>query len=361
MFANHPEIQFPAEDVPGIVSIEPPCVYFFPDPDYRSADGRRFRLALSLPYPDVRFDESTQTLWNGDIPISHGDRVGAGGGSSYDVGGKEHYDLYLFWDACAAHGVETTPGLTSIKWYCTQDPPEWPSAEQEWQRVCVEDKRPWNQGDLLEREGLAPVVEPPSADQSPGEPPPVTQMVPPPFLDMHPYHPDMELEPELSKLVGILSIEPAPPRYYLERKCVYLYPTAASTTQAVLWGDSWKHTGPDGRPLAVRLELPYPQVRFEEDTWTLWNGDIGPMTTGDRVIADPISLPDFSDNRYGDYKQPHEPQIHPCKRAGASATVLDIRTVEHYCTHDTPPRHQSQCEQAMSLRNQPQTRLTLPE
>ncbi len=176
---------------------------------------------------------------------------------------------------------------------------------------------------------------------------------------MHPHHPDMELE--MAKLVGILKIEPAGLNDY-ERVCAYLHPTASSTSQGVLWGDLWKHTGPDGRPLAVLLDLPYPQVRFDEDNRTLWNGDVGPMTTGDLIIADPLSPPDFNDTGYGRPKQPHEALINvACDKANAKATVLDIQTVEHYCTHDTPARHQSQCEQAMNLRHLPEYQLTLPE
>jgi hypothetical protein len=361
MFANHPEIQYPAEAGHGIVSIEPPCVYFYLDAEPGSEEVSRERLALSLPYPKVRFDESTQTLWSGDIPIFHGDRIEAGGGGLYTVGGKKPDDLHLFWDVCAAHGVETTSGLKSVRWICSHEPSRlgWPS-EELLQRTCVEDTRPWNQRDLLERQGLAPVVEPPTANQNPDGPPPTAELPLPPLHGMHPYHPEMELE--MATLVGVLSIESADPHSYSERKCAYLYPTAASAQQTVLSGDSWKHTSPDGQPLAVRLDLPYPQVRFEEDTWSLWNGDIGPMTTGDRVIVAPIAPPDFNNNGYDDAKQPHEPLINvSCDKANAKATVLDIRTVEHYCTHDTPARHQSQCEQAMSLRNQPEYQLTPPE
>ena len=360
MYVSHPEMMFQLEEWQGMVSIQPPCVYFYFDQNYLSEDVRPGRLALSLPYRWVRFDESTQTLWSRDIPISHGDRVLTGGNEGrYTAGGKELHELHLFWDVCAAQGVSTVFSVESVEWYCAQEPPEWPTAEQEWQRICVEDTRPRNQRELLEQQGLAPVVEPPATDLGPGERPPVAEMVPPPFLGMHPYHPNMELE--LSKLVGILSIEPAPSNYELEQKCVYLYPTAASAHQTVLWGDSLKFTGPDGHPLAIRLDLPYPQVRFNEDAGTLWNGDIGPMTTGDRVIADPIAPPDFNDNGHGNFKQPHEPQIHPCERASASATVLDIQPVERYCTHDPLARHQSQCEEAMRLRDQTQSNLTLPE
>ena len=360
MYAQHPEMMFHMDEWQGIVSIEPPCVYLIFDPGRLLADGERLRLALSLPYPKVRFEEGTQTLWSGDIPIAHGDRVLTGGNEIFqDVEGKEPDEMHLFWDVCTAHWVGMVPGMESVEWYCAQEPPDWPSAEQGWQRICVEDTRPRNQGNLLEQQGLAPAVEPPAYGRGPGDPPLVAELGPPPLFGMHPHHPDMELG--VAKLVGILKIESAGPNDY-ERVCAYLYPTAASTSQGVLWGDSWKHTGPDGRQLAVRLDLPYPQVRFDEDAWTLWNDDIGPMTTGDRVIADPIAPPDFNNNGWDNHKQAHEPLINgPCIKANASATVLDIRTVEHYCTHDTPPRHQSQCEQAMSLRNQPQTRLTLPE
>ncbi len=360
MYAYHPERMFLMEEHMGVVSIEPPCVFFYSDPDKLSAKGIERRIALSLPYPEVRFDESTQTLWNGDIPISHGDRVLTGGADGRTTqGGKEPLELHLFWNACAAQGAGSAFGLEPVEWYCAQDPRDWQPAKQEWQRICVEDTRPWNQRDLLERQGLAPVLKPPAAYREPGEPPPVAELVPPPFFGMHPYHPEMELE--LSKLVGVLSIESAGYSGY-ERVCAYLYPTAATEPQSVLWGDLWKHTGPDGRPLAVRLDLPYPQVRFDDYDWTLWNGDIGPMATGDRVITHPIAPPDFNDNGYGNHKQPHEPVINdPCDKANARATVLDVQTVEHYCTHDTPSRHQSQCEQAMSLSNQPQTSPILPE
>jgi hypothetical protein len=336
-------------------------VYLIGTLDRSSADRMPRRLALSLPYPRVRFDDSTQTLWSGDIPIAHGDRVLTGGNEIFQtVEGKDPDEMHLFWDVCTAHWVGIVAGLESVEWYCTQEPPDWPSGEHGWQRICVEDTRPWNQRDLLEQQGLASVVEPPAAGGGSGEPPSVAELGPPPFLGMHPYHPDMELE--LSKLVGVLSIEPAPPNYDLERKCVYLYPIAASARRTVLWGDSWKLTGPDGQPLAVRLDLPYPQVWFDEDSWMLWNGDVGPMTTGDRVVVDPVSPPDFHTDGYNNRaKQPHEPQIHPCERAGASATVLDIQPVDHYCTHDPPSRHRDECKQAMSLRDQAQSKLTLPE
>jgi len=65
---------FPGEEHQGIVSIEPPCVYFYSDRDDLSADGLGRRIALSLSYPLVRLDEGTRTLWNGGIPIAHGDR-----------------------------------------------------------------------------------------------------------------------------------------------------------------------------------------------------------------------------------------------------------------------------------------------
>lgn len=360
MYPHHPERMFPGEDHKGIVSIEPPCVYFYSDLNDLSVDGVGRRIALSLSYPRVRFDEGSQTLWNGDIPISHGDRVLTGGADGrLTEGGKEPHELHLFWNACVAQGAGSAFGLKSVEWYCAQEPPDWPPAKQGWQRICVEDTRPWNQQELLERQGLAPVAKPPAASRDPGEPPRDEELVPPPFFGMHPYHPEMELE--LAKLVGILSIESAGYNDY-ERVCAYLYPTAASAPQSVLWGDLWKHTGPEGQPLAIRLDLPYPQVRFDEDNWTMWNGDIGPMATGDRIIADPIAPPDFNDNGYGNHKQPHEPVLNdPCDRANAKAAVLDIQPAEHYCTYDPPARHQGQCEQAMSLRHQPQSHLMLPE
>lgn len=358
----------------GIVSIEPPCAYLT-NVSYVGTEGSLIdpgaewegrRLALSLLYPDVRFDESTQTLWTPvweyDVPISHGDRVIVDSDPLREtIGDKEPHELHLFWDACPAHAVAIPEGSwTSVEWLCTNRPTKWLWYEgEQLERICEEDTRPWNQRELLEQQGLASAGEPPAPGRGPGEPPAVTELMSPPFFDMHPYHPDMELE--LSKLVGILSIESAPPNYGLDLKCVYLYPTAASTPQSVLWGDLWKHTGPDGQPLAIWLELPYPQVRFDEETWTLWNGDIGPMTTGDRIIADPISPPDFHTDGYNTRaKQPHEPQIHPCRKAGASAAVLDIQPVEHYCTHDPPARHRGQCEQAMSPDTQVQNHLTPP-
>lgn len=360
MYAYHPQMMFHLEEWQGIVSIEPPCVYLIFDPDSFLADGERLRLALSLPYPKVRFDEDTQTLWSGDIPIAHGDRVLTGGNEIFQtVEGKEPDEMHLFWDVCTAHWVGIVSGMESVEWYCARDLSKlgW-GPEQNQHRKCVEDTRPRNQRELLERQGLAPVTEPPATGREPGEPPPVAELDPPPFLGMHPYLSDMELE--VAKLVGVLTIEPARQDDY-SLMCAYLYPIAASAQQTPLWGDSWKYTGPEGQPLAVRLDLPYPQVRFDEDAATLWNGDIGPMSIGDRVIVDPLVPPDFNDNGYDNHKQPHEPQIHPCRRAGASATVLDIQPVEYYCTHDPPARHQGQCEQAMSQRGQAQSNLTLPE
>ena len=89
MYVSHSEMMFQLEEWQGMVSIEPPRVYFYFDPDPLSEDARPGRLALSLPYPRVRFDESTQTLWSRDIPISHGDRVLTGGNEGgYTVGAR---------------------------------------------------------------------------------------------------------------------------------------------------------------------------------------------------------------------------------------------------------------------------------
>ena len=377
MYVGHSEDHGPTEGwLHAVLSIEPPCAYLtyiseeFVDDSLANWEGRR--LALSLPYPQTRFDESNQTMWiqwpirpkswSYNIPIAHGDRVIAAPTVVLDkIGGKEPQELHLFWDACPAHAVAAAVSFTSVEWLCSNKPPEWVWHQgQELERICVEDTTPWNQRELLEQESLAPAIEPTTPDRGTGEPPPVAELPPPPLHGAYPYHPDMELE--MTKLVGVLSIEPAPRTYHSERECVYLYPTAASAHQTALWGDTWKHTGPDGQPLAVRLDLPYPQVRFEEDTWTLHNGDVGPMTTGDRVIVDPIALPDFNTTQSQTRsKQPHESLIDICNKANARATVLDIQPVEHYCTHNTPARHQGQCEQAMSLRNQPQTHLAPPQ
>ena len=372
MWLDHPERMSPTHGwFHAVISIEPSCVYLtnvsreFEDDSSAKWEGRR--LALSLRYPEVRFDEDNQTLWNPlwdyDIPVSHGDRVIVSSDPLFEtIGDKEPHELHLFWDVCSAHAVARPEGLwTSVEWLCSNKPAMWVWHEgQELERICVEDTRPWNQRDLLEQQDFAPAGDPPAAGRDSGGPPAVTELPPPPLHGMHPYHPDMELD--LAKLVGILSIEPAGPNFDSERECAYLYITAASAPQTALWGDTWKHTGPDGRPLAVLLDLPYPQVRFDEDAWALWNGDIGPMATGDRVIVDPISPPDFNDTGYGSPKQPHETLINvACEKANARVTVLDIQPVEHYCTHGPPVRHQSQCEQAMSLRNLPEYYLTPPE
>ncbi len=376
MKVDHPEQLRPSVEawIYATVSIEPPCVYLID-----ITDGERFgddsasigeveRLALSLVYPEVRFDENSQTLWNSlwgyDIPIVHGDRVIVGATVLLETfeGNKEPDDLHLFWDACAAHGVASPEELlVSVEWFCLNSPPEWVWHEgQERERICVEDTRPWNQRDWLKEQGIDVDVEQPVEGREFGEPPEVSDLLAPPFFGMHPYHPDMELE--VAKLVGVLSIESV--REYYERVCAYLYPTAASDSQNLLWGDLWKHTGPDGQPLAIRLDLPYPQVGFDEENWSLWNGGIGPMATGARVIVDPVSPPDFNDNYldYGDHKQPHEIVIdHPCRKANASVTVLDIQPVEHYCANNPPVRHRSQCEHAMNPTTQTQNQLTPPE
>ena len=148
MYASHPEMGFTAEEWHGIVSIEPPCVYFTFDSDYLLPDGQRDRVALSLPYPETRFEESTQTLWSGDVPIRHGDRVLTGGNEgSFTIGGKARHELHLFWDVCAAHGRATTYGLESLEWYCARDLSNvgWTPAVHHQRRLCVEDTRPWNQ------------------------------------------------------------------------------------------------------------------------------------------------------------------------------------------------------------------------
>ncbi|MCY3635480.1 MAG: hypothetical protein OXH23_07730 [bacterium] len=366
---DHPERLSPSSGwIHATVSIEPPCAYLtnVSEESISPVTWEGKRLALALRYPEVRLDESNQTLWNPlweyDIPITHGDRVIVSSDPIFEtIGDKEPHELHLFWDVCPAHAIAIPGGLwTSVEWLCSNKPPKWVWHQgQELERICVEDTRPRNQRDLLEQQGIAPADRTSAADLNPGEPPPVADLLPPPLFGMHPYHPNSELE--VAKLVGILSIEPAGPNDY-ERVCAYLYPTATSTSQGVFWEKSWKHTGPDGQPLAVRLDLPYPQVRFDEDAWTLWNGDIGPMAIGERVIADPVSPPDFNDNGYGGSKQPHDPVINDaCDKTNARAAVLDIQPVEHYCTHDTPARHLSQCEQAMSLRHLPEYQLTLPE
>ncbi|MCY4163065.1 MAG: hypothetical protein OXE93_02430 [bacterium] len=368
MYAHHSELLFLLEGFSGVVSIEPPCVYlvFDSDPSRELLGGELERLAISLPYPQVRFDEKTHTLWNGDVPISHGDRVLTGGGrGSYMIGGKEPHELYLFWDACPAHGTIIVPGLESVPLYCMQDFSDRflvdrERMEKRQQEVCVEDTRPWNQRDWLEQQGIGVGVEPPVEGRGFGEPPEVVDLVSPAFLDMHAYHPDMELE--VAKLVGVLSVELAGYNDY-ERLCAYLYPTVASDSHEVLWGDSWRHTGPDGEPLAINLELPYPQVWFDEANWSLWNGGIGPMATGVRVIVDPLTPPNFSDKGNGDYKQPHETILssHCSKKAHATVTVLDIQPVEHYCANNPSARHRSQCEHAMNPTTQTQNQLTPPE
>lgn len=390
MYVGHPEDLGQTEKwLHAVLSIEPPCAFltnvsYLADVLYSAnvleelgydslANWEGRRLALSLPFPQMRLDENDQTLWmlwpirpkqwSYDIPIAHGDRVIASPSVIFDtIEGKKPHELHLFWDACPAHALARPEGLlTSVEWLCSNKPPQWVWHEgQELERICVEDTRPWNQRYLLEQQGIAPVGEPPVVDLDPGEPPPVAELPLPPLHGAYPYHPDMELE--LDKLVGILSIEPVPKTYFSERECVYLYPTAASAQQTLLWGDAWKYTGPDGRPLAVRLDLPYPQVRFDEDTWTLWNSDIGPMTTGDRVIVDPVAPPDFNTTlSQARHKEAHETLRNVCGKANARATVLDIQPVEHYCTHSPPARHQSQCEHAMRLRHQPEYQLALPE
>ncbi len=129
-----------------------------------SWEGRR--LALQLLYPDVRFDEETQTLWNllwgeYDIPISHGDRVIVRAEPfSEDIGGKEPGDLHLFWDVCPAHAV-TDPVfiLTSLEWLCMNRPSQWGGLfGNELVRMCNEDI-PWNQRELLEKQGIVIDVE----------------------------------------------------------------------------------------------------------------------------------------------------------------------------------------------------------
>ncbi len=372
MWVNHPNNVFPADDkwIYGTVSVEPPCVYLTNVTNIMAAtsgvswEGRR--LALSLIYPDVRFDESTYTVWNpwleDDIPISHGDRVFVGAHPFGEtVGGKEPGDLHLFWDACAAHASARPVGLwSSLEWLCVNRPSgeAWPFGN-ELVRMCNEDT-PWNQREVLEEQGIVVDVEPFVAGRVPKEPPPVAELAPPPVFDMYPYHRDVDMELELSKLVGVLLIEPSG---FNNDKRVFacIYPTDASDPQAVLWGDSWKHVDPDGQPLATALHLPYPQISFDEQAWVLWNGDVGPMTTGDRVIADFVEPPDYNDG-YGVHKQPHETlESTSCDKTNASATVLDIQPVTHYCTNNPPTRHSSQCDYAMNPDTQTQNQLTLPE
>ena len=48
------------------------------------------------------------------------------------------------------------------------------------------------------------------------------------------------------------------------------------------------------------------------------------------------------------------------RKAHARAEVLDIQTLEHYCTHNLPAQHQAQCEQSMDQQTQAQFHLAPP-
>ncbi|MCQ3812816.1 MAG: hypothetical protein KTU85_00140 [Acidimicrobiia bacterium] len=337
MWIGHPNTDWNADAVPGVVVIEPPCVYVVEV----AGDGEVERAALELTYPEFRLDHLTETLWYNDIALVTGDRVITNGPSPAN-------DDYLFWNRCTAQNWNYVNGLTPLN--CEQPGTKWERSYCEFHEEFFEGLSfsdcEYPASDELS--GLCQQIEDATRIQDRGVPPPTDSLPLPELHDMFPYHPDLELE--LTRLIGVIHFREFHPADDGRQPCVTVFPTASSTQQTALWGDTWQATEPNGYPLSVMLRLPFPQVRYDQTTKTLWNGEIGPIKAGDRVIIDPISQPNYYAARsYGDHKEYYEKLIGGCG-ANAKVQVVDIQTVEHYCTNNTPPRHQNQCQQAIKLK-----------
>ena len=336
MWIGHPNTEWNADAVPGVVVIEPPCVYLM----HEYGKGVE-RVALELTYPEFRLDHVTETLWRNDTALVTGDRVITSG--SFRV-----REDYLFWNRCTAQRWHYVDGLTPLN--CN-------NPGTKWERSYCEDHEELFGGLSFsdcknpatdELSGLCQQIEDATRIQDRGVPPPTDSFPLPELSGMFPYHPDLELE--LRRLIGIVHFREFDPVNSDRLPCVTVFPTASSTQQTALWGDTWQATEPNGYPLSVLLSLPFPQVRYDQTTKTLWNGDIGPIKSGDRVIIDPISQPNYYAARsYGRYKEYYEQLINGCG-ANAEVQVVDIQTVEQYCTNNTPSRHQDQCQQAIQLK-----------
>ena len=354
-YTPHPSSEF---GTPGVLSIEPPCVYVTLLHAERYVEGgvvndAPYRVALSLPYPLVRLGDNAEILWFGNTPFVTGEWVSMTqhlhykptSESAFWIRGTEYFSNIVilrftnyvdfaprhsvrFWNRCAADGFMRVGSLNRMD--CAQRMvPDVRYAE----RDAMYAERPmdfstWcDHRDAVIKRGLVPIADPPSGDLSV---PLLVDLAPPPFYYMHVYHPHLESEVaalmgDPTETTGMFAIGPPSARdprtgtvYETERECVYLYPTRDPTTS---WRDLWQHRNADGQPLAIRLEMPYPQVRYDPNTQTIWNNDVGPIIMSDRVTIKTINEPDFNING----KQPNETIGGQCPNSNAYAKVIDIQ------------------------------------
>ncbi|MCQ3815278.1 MAG: hypothetical protein KTU85_12805, partial [Acidimicrobiia bacterium] len=190
MWIGHENIQTEMEAVPGVVVIEPPCVYLM----HEYGKGVE-RVALELTYPEFRLDHVTETLWYNDTALVTGDRVITNGSSQ--VG-----EDYLFWNSCTAQRRKFEHALTPLN--CEQ-----PGTK--WERSYCEDHEELFEGlsfsdcenpATAELSGLCQQIEDATRIQDRGDPPPTDSLPLPELSGMFPYHPDLELE--LRRLIGIV-------------------------------------------------------------------------------------------------------------------------------------------------------------
>jgi len=343
MWIDHPNTSGNFEGEPGVLVIEPPCVYL--------ALGDGERVALELSYPEFRLDHVTETLWFNDTALVTGDRV-------YLNGSAVIGDDILFWNRCTAQRWNHTNLLTPLN--CENPATTWERSDCEDHEELLEGlsfsdcENPASD----ELSDICQQIENATQNQDRGVPPPTTSFPVPEIHRMFPYHPNLELE--LTRLIGVIHFEKFDSTDNGDRVCVIVFPTASSTQQTALWGDTWQATEPNGYPLSVLLRLPFPQVRYDPRTRTLWNGEIGPIKAGDRVIIDPVSQPNYySADAFGNHKEYYAKLVNNCE-ANAEVQVIDIQTVKEYCTNNTPPKHQEQCQQAMQLNQANKNKLTYP-
>ncbi|MCY4458539.1 MAG: hypothetical protein OXB90_11440 [Acidimicrobiaceae bacterium] len=346
MYPPHPEdgeTPDPSWDLgsTGVLSIEPPCVYVTLQNALRYnveggvVDDGPYRIALSLPYPLVRLDDNGETLWFGNTPFVTGEWVSMTQhllhkptnpyiilirGSQYLSNVvKTRNTAYVdfaprhslqFSNRCAADGFLRVGSLNRVD--CAQ--PMERDATYVEERWC--DTR-----DAVIKRGLIPIADPPTGDLSA---PLLADLAPPPFDYMFAYHPDLESEVselmgEPTETTGIFAIgSPSQDDYETERECVYLYVARDPTTSR---GDQKQHDNANGKPLAIRLDMPYPQIRYDPNTQTIWNNDVGPISLGDRAKIKTVNAPDFNING----KQPHETIGGLCPNSNTYAKVIDIQ------------------------------------
>ena len=189
MWIGHPNVEGNADAVPGVVVIEPPCVYVVEV----AGDGEVERAALELTYPEFRLDHLTETLWYNDIALVTGDRVITNGPSPAN-------DDYLFWNRCTAQNWNYVNGLTPLN--CEKPGTKWERSycefhEEFFEGLSFSDCETPASDELS---GLCQQIENATRIQDRGVPPPADSLPLPELHDMFPYHPDLELE--LTRLIG---------------------------------------------------------------------------------------------------------------------------------------------------------------